>query len=33
VGTPQAIATEELRLECNIPADNETEQQHLGFVA
>ena len=33
VGTPQAVAAEELRLECMIPADDETERQHRDFVA
>ena len=33
VGTPQAVAAEELRLECMVPADDETERRHAGFVA
>ena len=33
VGIPQAVAAEELRLECMIPADDETERQHAGFVS
>ena len=33
VGTPQAVAAEELRLECMIPADDETERLHVGFVS
>ncbi len=33
VGTPQAVAAEELRLECMVPADDETERGHAGFVA
>lgn len=33
VGAPQAVAAEELRLECMIPADDETEQGHAAFVA
>lgn len=33
VGTPQAIAAEELRLECMMPADDETEQRHVEFVS
>ena len=32
VGTPQAVAAEELRLECMIPADDITEQGHAAFV-
>jgi transcriptional regulator with XRE-family HTH domain len=32
VGTPQAVAAEELRLECMIPADDITEAQHLVFM-
>lgn len=32
VGAPQAVATEELRLECMIPADDATERQHRDFV-
>lgn len=33
VGTPQAVAAEELRLECMIPADDETEHQLADSVA
>jgi transcriptional regulator with XRE-family HTH domain len=33
VGTPQAVAAEELRLECMVPADDETERRHVDFVA
>ena len=33
VGTPQAVAAEELRLECMLPVDDETERLHPGFVA
>ena len=33
VGAPQAVAAEELRLECMLPADDETERLHPGFVA
>ena len=33
VGTPQAVAAQELRLECMIPADDATERQHEVFVA
>ncbi len=33
VGTPQAVAAEELRLECMVPADDETERGHVDFVA
>ena len=33
VGTPQAVAAEELRLECMIPADDETERRHADFVS
>jgi len=33
VGTPQAVAAEELRLECMMPADDETERAHASFVA
>ncbi len=33
VGTPQAVVAEELRLECMIPADDETERRHAGFVS
>jgi hypothetical protein len=29
VGTPQAVAAEELRLECMFPADEATEELHL----
>jgi transcriptional regulator with XRE-family HTH domain len=32
VGTPQAIAAEELRLECLFPADEATERDHARFV-
>ena len=32
VGTPQAVAAEELRLECMVPADDETEREHAAFV-
>ena len=28
VGTPQSVTAEELRLECMIPADDETERRH-----
>ena len=33
VGTPQAVAAEELRLECMIPSDDETERRHGEFVS
>jgi transcriptional regulator with XRE-family HTH domain len=33
VGTPQAVAAEELRLECMLPADHETEARHAAFIA
>ncbi|MGI3902596.1 MAG: helix-turn-helix domain-containing protein [Janthinobacterium lividum] len=33
VGTPQAVTAEELRLECMVPADDETEHRHADFVA
>lgn len=33
VGTPQAVAAEELRLECMIPADDATEHGHADFVS
>jgi transcriptional regulator with XRE-family HTH domain len=33
VGTPQAVAAQELRLECMMPADEETERRHLAFVS
>ena len=33
VGTPQAVAAQELRLECMIPADDETERRHADFVS
>ena len=33
VGTPQAVATQELRLECMFPADDETERRHPDFVS
>lgn len=33
VGTPQAVAAEELRLECMIPADDETEARHASLIA
>ena len=33
VGTPQAIAAEELRLECMLPVDDETERLHPGFMS
>ena len=33
VGTPRAVAAEELRLECMFPADEHTEQAHERFVA
>ena len=33
IGAPQAVATEELRLECMIPADDVTERLHRDFVA
>jgi transcriptional regulator with XRE-family HTH domain len=32
VGTPQAIAAQELRLECMFPADRETEATHADFM-
>jgi transcriptional regulator with XRE-family HTH domain len=32
VGTPQSVTAEELRLECMIPADDETERRHADFV-
>jgi transcriptional regulator with XRE-family HTH domain len=33
VGTPQAVAAEEIRLECMFPADDATQQRHERFVA
>ena len=33
LGAPQMVAAEELRLECMIPADDETERQHRSFVS
>lgn len=33
VGTPQAVAAEELRLECMLPAEDETERRHRDFVS
>lgn len=33
VGTPQAIAAQELRVECMYPADDETEALHLKLLA
>lgn len=33
VGTPQAVAAQELRLECMMPADGATERRHVAFVA
>jgi transcriptional regulator with XRE-family HTH domain len=33
VGTAQAVTAQELRLECMIPADDETEQGHADFVS
>ncbi len=33
VGTPQSVTAEELRLECMIPADDETERRHCDFVS
>ncbi|WP_250517947.1 helix-turn-helix transcriptional regulator [Caballeronia sp. INDeC2] len=33
VGAPQNIATQELRLECMFPADDETEARHLQLLA
>jgi transcriptional regulator with XRE-family HTH domain len=32
VGTPTAIAAQELRVECLFPADEETERRHLPFL-
>jgi transcriptional regulator with XRE-family HTH domain len=32
VGTPQATAAEELRIECLFPADDVTEEEHVRFV-
>ena len=32
VGTPTAIAAQELRVECLFPADEPTERRHLAFV-
>ena len=32
VGTPTAIAAQELRVECLFPADEETESRHLSFL-
>ena len=32
VGTPTAIAAQELRIECMFPADDETERRHLSFL-
>jgi hypothetical protein len=32
VGTPQTIASQELRVECIFPADESTEQQHLTLM-
>ncbi|SPB18947.1 transcriptional regulator [Caballeronia novacaledonica] len=33
VGAPQNVATQELRLECMFPADDETEARHLRLLA
>ena len=33
VGTPQTIATQELRIECMYPADDETDVQHRALMA
>ncbi|WP_433996336.1 helix-turn-helix domain-containing protein [Bradyrhizobium jicamae] len=33
VGTPQAIAAQELRIECMFPADDETETRHRSLFA
>jgi hypothetical protein len=33
VGTPQAVTAQELRLECMMPADEETERRHVAFVS
>ena len=32
IGTPQAIAAEELRIECMFPADETTEEEHNPFL-
>jgi hypothetical protein len=32
VGTPQAIAAQELRIECMFPADEATETNHLAMI-
>jgi transcriptional regulator with XRE-family HTH domain len=33
VGTPQAVLTQEFRLECMFPADKESEARHLAMLA
>lgn len=33
VGTPQTIATQELRIECMYPADDQTDAQHRALMA
>lgn len=33
VGTPQTIASQELRVECMYPADEETEALHMKLLA
>jgi len=32
VGTPQAIAAQELRIECMFPADEATESHHIAMI-
>jgi hypothetical protein len=32
VGTPQTIATQELRIECMYPADDQTDVQHRALM-
>jgi hypothetical protein len=32
VGTPTAVAAQELRVECLFPADDETERRHLALT-
>ena len=33
VGTPQAVAAQELRVECMLPADDETDRRHRAMMA
>lgn len=32
VGTPLAVAAQELRIECMFPADDETEARHIALL-